>query len=174
MFYLAQNLSAQAKLQAELDSVLGAPHMPKTEEEPVLGSYEVLKSLPYLQDVVNEGLRLFSIIGLGLPRVVPEGGLTILGRVFAPRTVISVPSYVVHHDKVIWGDDADSFNPDRWAKGDRATLMKAFTPFSIGPRCVFIFSYPPPSPERRKQGVHWAQSRIHGAAYLRRQRISPL
>lgn len=40
-----------------------------------------LQIIRYLPDVVSEGLRLFSLVGLGLPRVVSEAGLTILGNV---------------------------------------------------------------------------------------------
>lgn len=137
-FYLAQHPSAQSKLQAELDGALGAPHAFGNDDVESV-SYENIKNLQYLQDVVNEGLRLFSIAGFGLPRIVPEGGLTILGHHFTPGTVISVPLYVVHRDKSVWGDDAEVFNPDRWAVGDRVAMTKAFAPFSIGPRHVRFY-----------------------------------
>ena len=101
-----------------------------------LATYEQLKNLPYLQDVISEGLRLFSTVGIGLPRVVPEGGLTILGHVFEPGTILSVPTYTVHRDKEVWGDDANEFVPDRWSRGNRNVMQKAFAPFSIGPRYV--------------------------------------
>lgn len=83
---------------------------------------------------MNEGLRLFSTIGLGLPRVVPENGLVVLGEAFAPGTIVSVPTYVTHHDEAIWGEDSWAFNPERWQTGDKAVMAKAFAPFSVGPR----------------------------------------
>lgn len=123
-----------------MDEALGSPNVVDDDSKPTIVSYESVKNLPYLQDVVNEGLRLFSAVGVGLPRVVPEGGLTILGHTFPPGTVVSVPVYVVHRDKAAWGDDVESFNPDRWAKGDKTEMMRAFAPFSIGPRCAAVTS----------------------------------
>lgn len=123
-----------------MDEALGSPNIVDDDNKPTIASYECVKNLPYLQDVVNEGLRLFSAVGVGLPRVVPEGGLTILGRTLPPGTIVSVPAYAVHRDKAAWGDDVESFNPDRWAKGDITGMMRAFAPFSIGPRCVTVTS----------------------------------
>ena len=134
-FYLANNQEAQKKLQRELDDALGPPSADSLEEtEFGSGSYDELKDLPYLRDAINEGLRLYSTVGFGLPRVVPEGGLTICGETFAPGTVVSVPSYTVHRDKAIWGDDADQYLPERWSREGKADMQKAFAPFSIGPR----------------------------------------
>lgn len=132
-FYIAHNPVVQARLQAELDEALVSPVF-DSREEPVLATYEQIKGLSYLQDVVNEGLRVFSTVGLGLPRIVPDGGLTVLGRTLSPGTVVSVPTYVLNRDKSIWGDDAEYFNPDRWANGNKAAMLKAFAPFSTGPR----------------------------------------
>ncbi|KAI0696280.1 cytochrome P450 monooxygenase pc-bph [Cytidiella melzeri] len=137
-FYLTRNQEAQKKLQRELDDALGPPTADSLEDADfTTGSYDQLKNLPYLQDAINEGLRLYSTVGIGLPRVVPEDGLTICGEVFAPGTVVSVPTYTLHRDKSIWGDDADEYVPERWSRGDRTAMQKAFAPFSIGPRaCV--------------------------------------
>ena len=57
---------------------------------------------------------------------------------FPPGTVLSVPTYTVHHSIEIWGPDADSFNPDRWVPDKLTERQKnAFVPFSHGPRaCV--------------------------------------
>ncbi|KAK4986959.1 hypothetical protein LTR66_007732, partial [Elasticomyces elasticus] len=51
-------------------------------------------------------------------------------------TVLSVPSYTIHHSKAIWGSDADEFRPERWEKATEKQ-KDAFIPFSYGPRaCV--------------------------------------
>lgn len=157
MLYLAQNSAVQTKLQAELDAALGSPQsIGDDRDEPMLASHEVVKSLPYLRDVINEGLRLFSTLGIGLPRLVQGDGLTILGRTFAPGTVVSVSTYALHHDKTIWGDDAESFSPDRWEKGNREGLMKAFAPFSTGPRYASLSSGRGAS--ERDTGHAWART----------------
>lgn len=100
-------------------------------------------------------MRIHSTSSLGLPRLVPLGtastksdknnpypvtpdGITLHGHTFPPGTTLSVPAYTIHHSKAIWGDDADDFNPDRWAEGAITEKQRgAFIPFSYGPRaCV--------------------------------------
>jgi benzoate 4-monooxygenase len=97
----------------------------------------MVKDLPYLQNVINETLRIHSTSSLGLPRLVPPGeGIEILGQHFPAYTVLSVPAYTIHHSISIWGSNADEFVPERW---DNLTEQQknSFIPFSYGPRsCV--------------------------------------
>ncbi|EKM51944.1 uncharacterized protein PHACADRAFT_212558 [Phanerochaete carnosa HHB-10118-sp] len=125
------------RLQKELDDVLRVPNSTFNTDE-VVASFDRVKNVAYLQDAINEGLRLHSTVGVGLPREVPQGGLTIAGKALLPGTHVSCPSYTLHRLKSIWGDDADEFNPDRWTRrGDRNAILKYLAPFSIGPRaCI--------------------------------------
>jgi len=128
-YHLAHNPSVQTKLQKELDEALGQ------EDDPV-STFEQVKKLPYLQAVIDETLRIHSTSGVGLPRLVPEGGLVVCGKTFPEGTVLSVPTYTIHRDKV-WGEDADLYRPERWFERDQALLQTAYNPFSFGPRaCV--------------------------------------
>ncbi|KAJ7634986.1 cytochrome P450 monooxygenase [Roridomyces roridus] len=131
IYYLAKNPAAQKKLQAELDEQLG------TEDEKVANGEQV-KRLPYLDACINEALRLHSTSALGLPRIVPEGGLVIGEHAFAEGTVLSVPSFTIHRDPNVWGADVEAFRPERWFEEDKKEAMqKTFNPFSVGPRaCV--------------------------------------
>ncbi len=115
------------KLQKELDEQLG------TEDELVTTGQQS-KRLPYLDACINEALRLHSTSALGLPRVVPEGGFSVLDQFFPEGTVLSVPSYSIHRDKGIWGDDVEVYRPERWFERDQADIQKTFNPFSFGPR----------------------------------------
>jgi len=38
----------------------------------------------------------------------------------------------------IWGDDVESFRPERWFECDPADIQKTFHPFSTGPSCAKI------------------------------------
>jgi benzoate 4-monooxygenase len=130
LYYVCRTPSCLSKLQVELDAAL-----PTGEAVP---TYEALRDLPYLGAVINETLRIHCTSGIGLPRQIPEGspGVTLRGRHFPAGTVLSVPTYSVHHSKEIWGEDADDFVPERW---ERLTSRQknAFIPFSYGPRaCV--------------------------------------
>ncbi|EKM51943.1 uncharacterized protein PHACADRAFT_102576 [Phanerochaete carnosa HHB-10118-sp] len=136
IYHVARNRDVQERLQKELDDVLGVPNSTFSTDE-VVAPFELVKNLTYLQDVINEGLRLHSTVGVGLPREVPEGGMTVAGKALLPGTHVSCPTYTLHRLKSIWGDDADEFNPDRWTRGDRNMMLKYFAPFSIGPRaCI--------------------------------------
>lgn len=130
MYHVAKNPRVLAKLQKEIDAAI--------PDDMDIPTYESVKSLPYLEYVINETLRHHSPSGIGLPREVPPNsrGVTLLGKHYGPGTVLSVPTYTIHHSKEIWGDDAYDFRPERWE-----TLTdkqkSSFVPFSYGPRsCV--------------------------------------
>jgi benzoate 4-monooxygenase len=129
LYWTVKTPGVLAALQRELDAAIPAGVAVPT--------YDMVRALPYMQNVINETLRIHSTSSLGLPRVVPPGdGVTILGQHFPPATVLSVPAYTIHHSREIWGPDADEFVPARW---DRVTERQknAFIPFSYGPRsCV--------------------------------------
>ncbi|KAK0727649.1 cytochrome P450 [Lasiosphaeria miniovina] len=130
LFHVARTPGVLAALQAELDAAV-----PSYIDVP---TFDMVRDLPYLQNVVNETLRFHSTSGIGLPRLVPPDspGVTIRGHFFPPGTVLSVPTYSVHHSADIWGPDAGEFRPGRW---DALTPRQknAFIPFSYGPRsCV--------------------------------------
>jgi len=124
---LAGNRQVQDKLHKELDEQLG------TEDETVATESQV-KRLPYLDACINEGLRLHSTSSLGLPRLIPEGGISVMGHYFPSGTVLSVPSYTIHRDQRIWGDDTEVYRPERWFERDQTDIQKTFNPFSVGPR----------------------------------------
>ncbi|KAL6307165.1 cytochrome P450 [Sparassis latifolia] len=130
IFYVARNQNVQKRLQAELDAVAGT--------DPSILPFVDVKSLPYLEAVINEGLRVLSTIGFGLGRVVPEGGITVLGHTFSAGTEISVPSYSMHHSEEMWGADVEEYRPERRLDAEKqGEMMKAFNPFSLGPRaCI--------------------------------------
>ena len=126
-YWLARYPRVQDKLQKELDEHLG------TEDETVSTSEQV-KRLPYLDAVINEALRMHSTSSMGLPRLVPAGGVTVSGRYFPEGAILSVPTYTIHRDPSIWGDDVEEFRPERWFERNQADIQKGFNPFSYGPR----------------------------------------
>lgn len=132
LYHVARTPGCLAKLQQELDAAIPA-------DVADVPTYEMVRDLPYLQDVVNETLRFHSTSGIGLPRQIPfenSQGVHLLGHYFPPGTVLSVPSYTIHHSKAIWGPDADEFRPERW-ETVTPRQKNAFIPFSYGPRaCV--------------------------------------
>lgn len=105
-YWVARHPRIQLKLQQELDAALPDDGVP---------SYEQVKRLPYLAAVINEALRLHSTSAMGLPRVVPDGGLAVAGRFFPPGAILSVPTYSIHRDAAVWGDDVERFRCARFS-----------------------------------------------------------
>ncbi|GJE93716.1 cytochrome P450 monooxygenase [Phanerochaete sordida] len=129
-YFLAKYPDTQRKLQQELDEALGS-------DDEAVPTFDQVKRLTYLQAVIDEALRIHSTSGIGLPRVVPEGGLTVCGRTFPAGTVLSVPTYTIHRDAEVWGKDTEEFRPERWFEQDKNAVQKTYNPFSFGPRsCV--------------------------------------
>ena len=93
---------------AERDKGLSRPY-PKWNE---------VSELPYLDACVNEAIRLHPPFCLQLERVVPEGGITICGRYLKETTVVGMNPYVVNRHRPTFGEDADSWRPERWLGHD--------------------------------------------------------
>lgn len=130
MNYLVRNPRVLKKLQAELDAAI-----PDNVDVP---TYDMVRDLQYLGWVIDEALRHHCTSGIGLPRQIPPDspGITIRGHYFPPGTVLSVPTYTIHHSTEIWGEDAEEYKPERW-ENVTARQKNAFIPFSHGPRsCV--------------------------------------
>ncbi|RFU25664.1 hypothetical protein B7463_g10674, partial [Scytalidium lignicola] len=117
------------RLQKELDEAVPM--------DAQIASYFEVKTLPFLRRCIDEGMRLHSTSAIGLPRIVADGpGVDFNGVHFPPGTVLSVPSYTIHHMQEIWGDDVEEFKPDRWLNLT-SRQKTCFNPFSYGPRaCV--------------------------------------
>ena len=122
---LAQNPDAEAKLFAELDSVLQgrAP------------TFDDLPRLPYADAVVTESLRLYPTVWLiGREAIVPTevGGLAV-----AKGDTVYMSQWVIHRDPRNF-DDPLTYKPDRWLDGLAKRIHRyAYFPFGGGPRiCV--------------------------------------
>ncbi|KAG9235555.1 cytochrome P450 [Amylocarpus encephaloides] len=99
--------------------------------------YEKLGELPYLNAVIEEGLRIHPPVPTGLLRTVPKDGDTVDGFWVPGGTAVSVGSWAASHNEKNFRD-ADKFIPERWIeKGYDTDRKKAAQPFSLGPRgCI--------------------------------------
>ncbi|KAK7705638.1 hypothetical protein SLS64_008007 [Diaporthe eres] len=73
-----------------------------------------LKSLSYLNQVIEETLRLYPAVATGLLRMVPPGGVTIAGRHIPGGSTVSCQAYSLQRDPQIF-PRPDEFDPARWA-----------------------------------------------------------
>lgn len=109
LYYLAKTPFASEKLVAEL----------KAAALPTPAPWKSIRDLPYLDAVIRESMRLNPGIAMIFERVVPAEGFKLPdGRYIPAGTKIGINPYVTNRDYGVFGDDADSFNPDRWLEGD--------------------------------------------------------
>ncbi|XP_048950902.1 cytochrome P450 2B4-like isoform X3 [Canis lupus dingo] len=111
-----------AKVQAELDAVVGQSRTPR------LGDRE---HLPYTNAVLHEIQRFISVLPLGLPRALTRD--THLHGYFLPKGTFVIPLLVSSHRDPTQFKDPDCFNPTNFLddKGEFQT-NDAFMPFAPG------------------------------------------
>jgi cytochrome P450 len=133
LWLLAKNPSMQQLLREELSSF---------GKEPSYDDLDNPDTLPYLDAVCKESLRLFSVgarnekvavaddvIPLRQP-VQCTDGKWISSIPVKKGQIIHVPSIAIDRDEDVWGD-ADTFRPTRWLVG-RPGLEKYCTPGERG------------------------------------------
>ncbi|KAJ3577489.1 hypothetical protein NPX13_g3076 [Xylaria arbuscula] len=108
MLYLLSSPQVYHKLQDEIARGIaeGCISSPITNEE--------ARRLPYLQAVINEGLRMVPPAITGFPKKVPPGGDTLCGKFVPEGTDIFVNLWSMLHNKEVFGPDADVFRPERF------------------------------------------------------------
>ncbi|KAK8061106.1 hypothetical protein PG997_015327 [Apiospora hydei] len=95
-------------------------------------------SLSYMLACLNESLRRYPPVVIGLPRVVPKGGAQVAGHVIPEGTRVAVWHYAISHDPALWTDPM-GFHPERFLGDPRfaGDALDAMQPFSLGPRnCI--------------------------------------
>jgi cytochrome P450 len=122
---LAQNPAVEAKLHAELDSILGG-------RPP---SFDDLPKLAYTGHVITESLRLYPA-AWGMARLAAEDH-EVAGYPVKKGMGVAMAQWVVHRDPR-WYDAPEKFQPERW-EGDLLKRLPRFAyfPFGGGPRqCI--------------------------------------
>ncbi|RPB02863.1 cytochrome P450 [Choiromyces venosus 120613-1] len=132
---LARHPHVYQKLREEILSAFGTSRNGEGRRP----SFSALKDVTYLRYVLNETLRLYPSVPLNgrtavrntiLPRGGGEDGLS---PVFIPKGQrVDYTCYGLHRRKDLYGEDADSFRPERWAEG--VGRGWEFLPFNGGPR----------------------------------------
>lgn len=97
-------------------------------------TYEKVKSISFIDDIINETLRLKPALMTGGYRVTPSKGLQI-DEVYIPGDVnVFVPMQLIHKDKRYY-ENAEEFIPERWGerREEMGTDGAPHFPFSMGP-----------------------------------------
>jgi cytochrome P450 len=123
VLHIITHPSVYVALQAEIDQCVREGRI----------SSQVIKeseahSMPYLQAVIKEGLRIWPPATGQVGKVVPAQGdeVEVDGRkVFIPGgTTIGYCAWGIHRNKEVFGEDAEVFRPERWLIGDGERLKR--------------------------------------------------
>ncbi|KAI9476411.1 MAG: cytochrome P450 [Benjaminiella poitrasii] len=129
LWLLAKNQSVQDRLRAEVNTLF------KDDNDETIPTYDEINTLPLLNNVVRETLRL-------IPAVPTTTRITrvpaVLGSYVLPKgTRVFLSIITNHHSPEIWGDDAEDFNPDRWDNPEKIGNAYQYIPFLAGGRqCI--------------------------------------
>lgn len=119
----------QARVQAELDQVVGRHRLPCLDDQP---------SLPYIMAFLYEAMRFSSFVPVTIPHATTASTF-ILGYHIPKDTVIFVNQWSVNHDPAKWPNPED-FDPARFLDKDgfiNKDLASSVMIFSVGKRrCI--------------------------------------
>lgn len=124
-YALASNPDVLAKLQDELDRVLG-DRAPTTDD---------LRQLPYTLQVIKEVLRLYPPAPFYVRDAIEPD--TIGGFDVPVGASVMLSPYFTHRHPAFWSEP-ERFDPDRWSKEREASQHShQYHPFAAGPRiCI--------------------------------------
>ncbi|KAH8808674.1 toxin biosynthesis cytochrome P450 monooxygenase [Xylogone sp. PMI_703] len=128
-YYLLKNPETMKKL---VDEIRGSFSSEKQITLTTAGN------LKYLLAVLEEGMRMYPPVPVGLPRKIPAGGAVINNRWVPPKTLVSVNQYATYHTSKNFVEP-NSFNPERFLDDPRfaSDNKDSLQPFSVGPRnCI--------------------------------------
>ena len=131
-FLIAHNPEVQEKARKEIKKVL-------SKFDGVL-CYEALQEMTYMEQVLNESMRLYPAAGSLMKICTEEYQLTGADGISCnvkPGTIIVIPTGAYHVDPLYWLNP-EKFDPERFNEEEKRNRNKfTFLPFGEGPRiCV--------------------------------------
>ncbi|KAL6253147.1 Cytochrome p-450 [Rhinocladiella similis] len=134
LYYLVKSPKIYATLRDEIDE---ADRKGKLSNRV---TFEESQELKYLQATIKEAMRLHPSIAFPLERVVPPEGDTIGGYKLPHGTIVGVLPPLINRNRDVFGEDADSFRPERWLNmtpGQLKLMERFYTTFGHGARgCI--------------------------------------
>lgn len=115
MLHIMSNARVLNKLHAEIKEF--------NPTRPIITDAEA-RTMPYLQAVIKEGLRMFPPVAGLMAKEVPEGGDTFKGVFLPGGTRIGYCAWGVVRHPEVWGEDAHEFRPERWIEASPEKLRE--------------------------------------------------
>lgn len=134
-FELSHNSEAQDKARSEIKKILDNYDGKLT--------YETLKDMKYLDQVIQETIRLYPIIGAAYKICTQK--ITLEGSdgqscCLEPGNIVVLPVLGLHMDAEYW-KNPHSFDPDRFNEEKKNVTKFSFLPFGEGPRMCAGMKY---------------------------------
>jgi len=126
---LTTNPEKLNKLQQEIDHFL-------SDEKEL--SYELINSMPYLDMVIRETLRMYPLASLVVNRLCMED-TEVCGQKIPAGVAVQPDIWTLHYSEELWGPvDPHKFEPERCSKEEMKNRhAMAWMPFGAGPRnCI--------------------------------------
>lgn len=125
LYLLANSPDHQERARVEVAAQLGGR----------IATASDLTAMPFIQQVLEEAMRLYPPVGLLARNVLAEDELC--GRTMKPNDILFLPIWALHRHELLWDRpemfDPDRFDPNRGPKRDKYQYL----PFGAGPRvCV--------------------------------------
>ncbi|ATY67502.1 cytochrome P450 [Cordyceps militaris] len=105
LLYISTSPRIHAKMRQEIDD---------TPLSDAVVSDETARSMPYLQAVIKEGLRMFPPVAGLMAKEAPAGGHYWKGVFIPGGTHVGVCAWGIFRRQDVWGTDANEFRPERW------------------------------------------------------------
>ena len=125
--YLGRHPQVVQKMRDELQSTtLSSPP-----------TWDEVRTLPYLEAVIKEAMRLLPVSQWGHDRVVPPGGAVVSGYILEEGTHVQCAIDSVQRSAEIFGAEPDSYYPERWLEATERQKIRmegAMLGFGAGKR----------------------------------------
>jgi len=112
VYLLATHPDAQRRTRDEVRAAL--PDNPSSDSN--INIAQAVESLPYLNGVISETLRLYPTVPNTLRIAVRDSNIT--GRPVPKGTEIVISAWAINRSPKLWGQEALVFNPERWIDVD--------------------------------------------------------
>ncbi|XP_050396834.1 cytochrome P450 3A12 [Patella vulgata] len=123
---LANNFDIQNKLREEINT-----YYPNQDDVP---TYDDVRQLKYLDMVIKETLRKYPLASVIIARKCTNT-CVVKGITIPKGMVVQADVWSLHKDKAIWGDDVETFDPERFSdENSKSRHPYAWIPFGAGPR----------------------------------------
>jgi len=129
-YAMSKHPEVQTKLQEEIDQAF-------EESNGDFPDYNVIQSLPYLDMVIHETLRIYSPVGLNTRVATKDYNLPGTDIIIKTGDMLSWNARTLHRDPTHW-ENPDEFYPEHFSKEEKAKRNPyAFQAFGQGPRaCI--------------------------------------